>query len=100
MQTDVASTDALVGISIEPIDAVRAQVAAAPNNALALVARDPLTDPAYLAQRVLKNLFNFLSSFDSMGNAVVVKLAELERWYEKFVQKIKNEGVGFLERFE
>lgn len=106
MQIDITSLDtsALLGISIEPLASVLAQVSTLPSNANALVLANPSLDPAYLAQKIVGSLLNYLQSFDPVrvvgGTGIMVKMSELERWYDKFVTRIKNEGIGFLTRSE
>lgn len=102
-----ASEEAVVGLSIAPLDTVLAQVApvpasSAPDSSMVQTraSAQSVMDPTFLAQKIVQNLFNFLSSFEAVGNGVFVQLADLERWYEKFVQKIKNQGLQFLERAE
>lgn len=95
--------EAVVGISIQPLDAVFSQISTLPLPAgpdTLLPGRfNPqlLPDPAQLAQKIVQHLFNFLSSFESVGDGVFVRLADLERWYDRFIQKIKNQGLQFLD---
>lgn len=95
--------EAIVGISVELLEAVLAQVATLPTPPRPDLQVSPrldmqlATDPIALAQKVVQNLFNFLSSFEAVGNGVFVRMADLERWYERFVQKIKNQGLQFLD---
>ncbi|KAF9516091.1 hypothetical protein BS47DRAFT_1315532 [Hydnum rufescens UP504] len=108
---DTASTDAVLGISIEPLDVVLSQAASihapwsenkAIPNILTRRSNAP-SDPTYLAQRITQHLFNFLSSFSSSGapdDYFLIRMADLRSWYEKFVAKIKNGGAGFLDREE
>jgi len=106
-------TDAVLGISIEPLDSVLAQVASihasgSENTAMsgttftALSRRsNNLSDPTYLAQRIIQHLFNFLSSFSSSSTpngSVLIQMGDLRSWYEKLVAKIKNGGAAFLDR--
>jgi len=60
-----------------------------------------LSDPTYLAQKIIQHLFNFLSSFSSSSTpsgSVLIQMADLRSWYEKLVAKIKNGGTAFLDR--
>ncbi len=113
-----SDAEAIIGIAIEPLQAVLDQVAAMGLNqgssvgmALTLARQSHaipqssssrLTDPTYLAQRIGQHLFNFLSSFAvsgaAGGDSVIVSMADLNSWYEKLVMKIKNGGTAFLER--
>ncbi|KAL9134262.1 MAG: hypothetical protein Q9175_004561 [Cornicularia normoerica] len=59
----------------------------------------PLTTKA-LAQRIIKNAFNFLASFagtTSAGGQEVVPLKSFQDWWTKFERRIENDP-GFLER--
>ena len=52
-----------------------------------------------LAQRIIKNAFNFLASFSGnvAGGVEVVPLKAFEEWWKKFEARVKNDP-GFLER--
>ncbi|KAH6635220.1 hypothetical protein B0J18DRAFT_41140 [Chaetomium sp. MPI-SDFR-AT-0129] len=51
-----------------------------------------------LAQRIIKNAFNFLSSFSgTAGQVEVVPLKAFEEWWRKFEGRVKSDP-GFLER--
>ena len=56
-------------------------------------------DTTQLAQRIIKNAFNFLASFSgNLANGVeVVPLKAFEEWWRKFEGRIKSDP-GFLER--
>jgi len=97
------SGEAVVGISVQPLDAVYAQAATLSSAATSESALAPPTrfdDPAVLAQGIAQNLINFLSSFESVGNGVLVRLMDLERWYEKLAKRLKGEGVSLFGRTE
>jgi len=118
--TQPSSVTATLGIAIEPLDAVEAQMASlqtsqasqaprspqASSTALAPLGSGPgsasrLSDPAYLVERILTHLFNYLSSFAGPGTTQgLVELATIQRWYEMLVNKIRAGGVGFLDRTE
>ncbi|KAK4951109.1 hypothetical protein LTR66_013890 [Elasticomyces elasticus] len=103
--------DIVVGISVEPIDSVSAQLATLstgaqqqPSNAVvrhqpptspaagALAAVPPLTTKV-LAQKIISNAFNFLASFGSD----TVPLKAFQDWWAKFEKKVELDP-GFLER--
>ncbi|TLS28059.1 hypothetical protein PpBr36_01708 [Pyricularia pennisetigena] len=101
----------VIGISIEPADSVSARIAevkAASSSSVgnqqqqeqhsnALVVR-PST--LVLAQRIIQNAFNFLSSFSgTAGQVEVVPLKAFEDWWKKFESKVRTDP-GFLERAE
>lgn len=51
-----------------------------------------------LAQRIIKNAFNFLSSFSGQaGQVEVVPLRAFEDWWRKFESRVRTDP-GFLER--
>jgi hypothetical protein len=106
-----------LGISLESADSVAAQMAAlssshatpsstdpnASSQALVVAGRGEKTvDTALLAQRIIKNAFNFLASFSGNvggdGRAVeVVPLKAFEEWWRKFEGRVRSDP-GFLER--
>lgn len=49
-----------LGIAIEPLSSIEAQVSNMPS---AIAKVDPLKDPTLLAERIVKNLFNYVSGF-------------------------------------
>lgn len=90
---------ATLGISIEPVDVVQAQVAAARSSGSSAQpsATTNLTDPVVLAERIVKHLFNHLSSFEmQVGPQTVVPLGVIQKWYDALVHKLKAGGAGFL----
>ncbi|KAB5540488.1 hypothetical protein GE09DRAFT_1176086 [Coniochaeta sp. 2T2.1] len=51
-----------------------------------------------LAQRIIKNAFNFLASFSGQaGQVEVVPLKAFEEWWRKFESRVRSDP-GFLER--
>ncbi len=93
------SGDVSLGISIEPAANVQSQLAALrsiPSNANALVRRPPTT--RVLAQRIIKNAFNFLASFaGGTSGQEVVPLKSFQDWWTKFERRIEIDPT-FLER--
>lgn len=117
-----AQPDITVGISIEDATIITAQLSALssmsssqtkpPSSATtALIVSRPATSPTktattttippkVLAQRIIKNAFNFLASFAGTvgaGGEEVVPLRSFRDWWVKFERRIENEP-GFLER--
>ncbi len=94
---------AILGLSIETIDQVQAQMLTL-NSTLAKSTPDLTKDPALLASRIVGHLFNYVSSFvDASGTMtpnVMVPVSVINKWYDSFLNKIKVGGVGFLERNE
>ncbi|KIO19043.1 hypothetical protein M407DRAFT_31292, partial [Tulasnella calospora MUT 4182] len=88
---------ATLGISIEPVDVVQAQVAAARSSGFSAQpsATTNLTDPVVLAERIVKHLFNHLSSFEmQVGPQTVVPLGVIQKWYDALVHKLKAGGAA------
>jgi hypothetical protein len=54
-----------------------------------------------LAQKIIKNAFNFLASFagNGPGGSEVVPLKSFQDWWAKFEKRIERDP-GFLERDE
>lgn len=104
-----------LGISLESADSVSAQMAAlksqsqssstttTTNPSSALVLANPAgskkPDTLMLAQRIIKNAFNFLASFSGNvnGGVEVVPLKAFEEWWRKFEGRVRSDP-GFLER--
>ncbi|KAL8958922.1 MAG: hypothetical protein Q9183_005742 [Haloplaca sp. 2 TL-2023] len=103
-----------IGISIEPTATIAAQLASlkdsssssTPQTSSALViARPPSSQPSpvstkVLAQRIIKNAFNFLASFagqTTVGEEEMVPLRSFRGWWEKFERRVELDP-GFLER--
>ena len=89
-----------LGISIESAELVSAQMGAAPkaeSQQLVVPGRKP--DTLLLAQRIIKNAFNFLASFSGNvnGGVEVVPLKAFEEWWRKFEGRVRSDP-GFLER--
>jgi hypothetical protein len=96
-----AGTDIVVGISIEPAAQVEAQMTSLKEptgvSQTALVRQQPATGDRVttkvLAQRIIGNAFNFLSSFGSD----TVPLKAFQDWWTKFERKVELDP-SFLER--
>lgn len=98
-----------LGISLETADSVSAQMAAlqsqlsSSQNTQALVLartnQPKKPDTLVLAQRIIKNAFNFLASFSGNvnGGVEVVPLKAFEEWWKKFEGRVRSDP-GFLER--
>ena len=101
-----------VGISIEPAAALGAQLqqirspqggsSASASQMSGMQSGGDITSTKRLAQRIIKNAFNFLSSFAGSagpGGQEVVPLKSFQDWWSKFERRIENDP-GFLEREE
>jgi len=101
--SDLAGSPVTVGISIEPVAVIQSQLTALEADkgtaSTALVRRPPGTK--VLAQRIIKNAFNFLASFagGGPGGSEVVPLKSFQDWWVKFERRIEVDP-GFLERDE
>lgn len=99
--TAPADVTAILGIAIEPLSTIEAEMAALPNAVARPANAQP--DATLLAERIVKHLFNYVSGF--MGGGPVtpesfVPMAMIARWYEVFIGKVRNTGIGFLEHQE
>ncbi|KAK0629931.1 hypothetical protein B0T17DRAFT_506443 [Bombardia bombarda] len=103
-------TSVVLGIGIEPAESVAARMASlsssasASSSALVPVnqsqnqSRTGGPTTLVLAQRIIKNAFNFLASFSgTAGQVEVVPLKAFEDWWRKFEGKVRTDP-GFLER--
>jgi len=96
-----ADVTATLGISIEPLDQIIAQSSG--TIAVATVhASNTAVDPSVIAERVVKHLFNYVSSFIGgvVGQDTMVPMSAIAKWYETFINKIRLRGAGFLEQEE
>ncbi|QRV73110.1 hypothetical protein RhiJN_01124 [Ceratobasidium sp. AG-Ba] len=103
MNTAPDNVTAVLGIAVEPIQVVEGQIGSLSDNRLVKVGGGGggLSDPVVLAERVVKHLFTYLTSFvGSLGPQTVVPLSMIQKWYENFLTKVRAGGVGFLENQE
>lgn len=98
------NSNVVIGISVEPADSVAARVSEniAPSTALVPSGGVGKEQPStlILAQRIIKNAFNFLASFSGTtgaGGVEVVPLKAFEEWWRKFENRVRTDP-GFLER--
>ncbi|KAF2149015.1 hypothetical protein K461DRAFT_297487 [Myriangium duriaei CBS 260.36] len=92
--------DITIGVQIEPAARVEEQLAAlrdqrtsAANSGALVKAGAAPVETKVLAQRIIGNAFNFLSSFGSD----MIPLKAFQDWWKKFEGKIERDP-GFLER--
>ena len=105
--------DVTLGLSIEPTANIAAQLESLRTSQMALVSTrggqqqqqqqhpNPVSTKV-LAQRIIKNAYNFLGSFAGSagpGGVEVVPLKSFQDWWTKFESKVENDP-GFLEREE
>lgn len=109
---------AILGLALEPLEAIAAQLAALPQtqaqnamnitptptpvSSLAPIAKS--ADPVALAEKIAKHLFHYISGFVPAGAGIgpdsPIPMGIVARWYESFVGKVRVGGVGFLDRDE
>ena len=107
LETTATAGEITVGISIESAATIIAQLEllqASDVSALVLSRNQQSASSAIstkiLAQRIIKNAFNFLASFagtTGVGGQEVVPLKSFQDWWTKFERRIENDP-GFLER--
>ena len=97
-----ASEDALVlGIALEPLSAIQEQQASGILSTVASATAPP--NPAELAEKIVRNLFNYLSSFTgsdvrTLDPSTAVPIGYVKNWYDSFLGKLRNGGTAFLDR--
>lgn len=111
----ISQGDVTVGISIEPVATIAPQLAVVESEQAGLVSASSSSQTAVitspkrpagpvqtkvLAQRIIKNAFNFLASFSGTVGATeeeMVPLKSFMDWWAKFERRIENDP-GFLEK--
>ncbi|KAK4448112.1 DUF775 domain-containing protein [Podospora aff. communis PSN243] len=105
-KVDITNQAIVLGVSVEPAASVSQRIDAltsakqATSTALTLASTTPQGAALTLAQRIIKNAFNFLSSYSGKvgpGGVEVVPLKAFEEWWQKFEGRIRSDP-GFLER--
>jgi hypothetical protein len=86
----------VIGISIEPAISVAQRIEERGAASSGGTTQQPNTQ--VLAQRIIKNAFNFLAGFSgTAGQVEVVPLKAFEDWWRKFESRVRTDP-GFLER--
>jgi hypothetical protein len=94
-----------LGISVEPVQNIQVQLAQLQqqsSNSGGIGAKTgPAPNTRLLAQRIIKNAFNFLAGFagNTANGVEVVPLKSFQDWWTKFERRVQNDP-GFLERDE
>lgn len=94
--------EAILGISVEPLESVQVQLAAlqSEETGSAFVKHAAASSTAVLARRIIRNAFNFMSSFATgSSSGDVIPLKAFQDWWTKFEKKIEYDPT-FLERDE
>jgi protein Hikeshi len=101
---DNSDVTAILGIAIEPLDQIAIALSSNPSISIAPAPPAVAIDPTIIAERIVKNLFNYISSFvDSKMVAqpsTMVPMGLVHNWYENLLTKIRAGGARFLERDE
>ncbi|KAF9442143.1 DUF775-domain-containing protein [Macrolepiota fuliginosa MF-IS2] len=96
-----AGLTAILGLSIEPLDQIQAQMSML-NSVPARDTPDLTKDPSLFADRIVNHLFNYVSSFiggsGKVTPDVMIPMSVIGKWYENFLSKVRAGGIGFLER--
>lgn len=99
-----SSSPVVIGISVEPAAYVtqliteRSAAAAASGSGAGQQALATRPSTLVLAQRIIRNAFNFLAGFSgTAGQVEVVPLKAFEDWWRKFESRVRSDP-GFLER--
>ncbi|KAJ4405049.1 hypothetical protein N0V85_004752 [Neurospora sp. IMI 360204] len=111
--TGPGSENVVIGVSVENAESVASRMASLGTTTPAAATSGNGTEGALvpvsaerqqpstlvLAQRIIKNAFNFLSSYtgSTPGQMEVVPLKAFEEWWKKFESKVRTDP-GFLER--
>ncbi|KAF8874837.1 DUF775-domain-containing protein [Infundibulicybe gibba] len=98
MEQDVSvDVTAILGFALEPLPHIQSQISGLPKPV-----QDISKDPAVLADRIVKHLFNYISGFVGGGVTpeVTVPMSVIGKWYDSFMAKVRAGGTGFLERTE
>jgi hypothetical protein len=90
-----------LGISVEPAQNIQAQMEQLHQHPTPNTVTKRPPDTRLLAQRIIKNAFNFLSSFagNTANGIEVIPLKSFQDWWSKFERRVQNDP-GFLEREE
>ncbi|KAF8062441.1 inositol metabolism protein Opi10 [Lyophyllum atratum] len=100
--TTTNDVTAVLGLSIEPLPQIQAQLATLPTTMARAGGEGNGVgkDPTLLAERIVKHLFNYVAGFVGGGVSpeLAVPMNVIVKWYESFMGKVRAGGVGFLER--
>jgi hypothetical protein len=93
------AAEAVIGISIEDAAVVTEKMAGLSAQGGGTAGAGAKPDTVVLAQRIIKNAFNFLAGFsgNTAGGVEVVPLKAFEEWWRKFEGRVRADP-GFLER--
>ena len=87
-----------LGVAIDSAQNIQVQISELQHQQSMGATKKP-PDTKILAQRIIKNAFNFLSSFagNTANGIEVVPLKSFQDWWTKFERRVQNDP-GFLER--
>lgn len=90
----------MVGVSVEPEESIGSRLQELAANKASTSTSGDQTSTVALAQRIIENAFNFLSSFSGQagpGGVEVVPLKAFENWWRKFESRVRADP-SFLEK--
>jgi protein Hikeshi len=101
ISNEMSGAGVVVGISVENAESVAARIQElSSSKATAGVQKPDQSTTVVLAQRIIKNAFNFLTGFSGTagpGGVEVVPLKAFEDWWRKFEGRVRSDPT-FLER--
>lgn len=94
---------AMLGFSIEPLHQIQPQIDAihGSSSSVTTLAKPSLaSNPTLLAEKIVRHLLNYITSYtgSAPGSQTAVPMSMISKWYESLTSKIKNSGIGFLEK--
>lgn len=101
MSPGTASAPAQLGIEIAPISTVDELAATLKSTSGQGKETAQKVDVAKVADKVVKNLFNYINSFGEvkLTPETPIPMGVFQRWYDGFLRKIANDrGASFLDR--
>ncbi|KAK9702222.1 hypothetical protein K7432_011337 [Basidiobolus ranarum] len=88
---------ATLGISIEPINLVEQQYQA---HLQSTSNNKPAASPIVIAERILNQVYNFVTSYVSGGSNDMIPLKAFENWYQTTQRKVKADPSFLLKNSE
>jgi len=90
-----------LGVSIEPLDNIEnLQIGTDHANGGTNTRNGNIEDKTNVAQKIATDLFNYLQSFDDVGNArngwMTVPTNVFERWFKRFEGKVRRDPNFFM----
>ncbi|KAG0167348.1 hypothetical protein DFQ28_006139 [Apophysomyces sp. BC1034] len=83
--------NATLGISVEPLEVVMQQQQAQQLQLVVKSNNNHLNQAGYVAQKILENLYNYVTSFMQDSNEGVLPLKAFQTWYDNLGRKLAND---------